>query len=253
MKRIPIERFSQGDRDYVTAHLENQNRTSGLESGVFAERIKGEWVKVGKEEFGLPFQLYGTKQLKRMKQGFPLFIHLHGASARADDVTVGKVEIAAKRLSRDEQYSETPCLIVVPTCPPDTYWGDHVKSLEAIVDGLAKALPIDGNRIYLSGYSMGARGIGAMLDSRPQFYAAAMFADGDTKHEWVDKVDSALWLWFSKDRDMAKAEAVAKAYSGAGKKAHFEGFDELTHNQIHWKLAHDEEVFPWIFSQVRKP
>ena len=98
---------------------------------------------------------------------------------------------------------------------------------------------------------MGARGIGSLLKSRPKFYAAAMFADGDANHEWVENVDTALWLWFSGERDLKKAEAVAKAYNDAGKKAHFEGYPEFTHNQIHWKLAHDEEVFPWMFEQRR--
>lgn len=249
---LPLAGLSEKDQDWVMQHLADQLRSKGLEEGPFADRITGEWVKVPADEHGILFQIYGTAKLKRLKEPFPLFVHLHGAGARADDVEVGKVEIAAKRLAREEQYDETPCLIVVPTCPPDTGWGDHVKALEGLIDSLVSALPIDRNCIYLSGYSMGARGIGSLLKSRPKFYAAAMFADGDADQAWVEKVDTALWLWFSGERDLKKAEAVAKAYNDAGKKAHFEGYPEFTHNQIHWKLAHDEEVFPWMFEQRRE-
>ncbi len=248
---LPVAEISEKDQAWVKKYFADQERVKGFEEGVFAERITGEWVKVPASESGLLYQIYGSAKLKRSKAPVPLFVHLHGAGSRADDVEVGKVEIAAERLAREEQYDKTPCLIIVPTCPPDTSWGDHVAKLEGLVDTLVSSLPIDRSRIYLSGYSMGARGIGSMLKSRPNFYAAAMFADGEADQEWVESVDTALWLWFSGERDLAKAEAVAKAYTEAGKVAHFEGYPEFTHNQIHWKLAHDEEVFPWIFEQRR--
>ena len=248
---LPLAQISEADQAWVKQYFADQERARGFEEGVFAERITGEWVKVPASESGLLYQIYGTAKLKRSMEPVPLFIHLHGAGARADDVEVGKVEIAAERLAREEQYDKTPCLIIVPTCPPDSGWGEQVGKLEGLIDTLVSSLPIDRNRIYLSGYSMGARGIGSLLKSRPNFYAAAMFADGEADHAWVETVDTALWLWFSGERDLAKAEAVAKAYTAAGKVAHFEGFPEFTHNQIHWKLANDEEVFPWMFEQRR--
>ena len=249
---LPLTRLSEKDQAFVKQILSDQLRSKGLEEGPFAKKITGQWVKFPASEHGLLFQLYGdARTLIRLKEPFPLFVHLHGAASRGNDAETGKVEIAAKRLAGEEQYKKTPCLILAPTCPPDTYWGDHIGKLESVIDKLTESLPIDRNRIYLSGYSMGARGIGALLMSRPQFYAAAMFADGDANEAWVEKVDAALWMWFSGERDLKKAEAVAKAFSAAGKTAHFEGFPDMTHNQIHWKLAHDEKVFPWIFGQTR--
>ncbi len=249
---VTLDKVSPADRGYVAQFLARaQLAQRSFATSSFAEALQGEWVKIPPERYGLTFQVYGTKDLARQKEPVPLFVHLHGAGARAEDVEVGKVEIAATRLAWEEQYQETPCLIIVPLCPPDTYWGEHVSKLEAIIDELVATTPIDPNRIYLSGYSMGARGIASLLLSRPTFYAAAMFADGEASDEWVQKIDTPLWLWFSGERDWKKAEAVATAFNAAGKKAHFEGFPEFTHNQIHWKLAHDEEVFPWVFSQVR--
>ncbi|MGJ8698105.1 MAG: hypothetical protein ACSHYF_17430 [Verrucomicrobiaceae bacterium] len=249
---VPLTMLSESDREYVKGKLAEATLAErDFETSAFAEMIKGEWVKVPKERYGLVFQVYGTKKMTRSKEPVPIFLHLHGAGARADDVEAGKVEIAPEMVIKEDQYKKNPCLVIVPLCPPDTGWGDQVGKLEAILDELIRTTPVDPKRIYISGYSMGARGCDSLIKSRPKFYAAALFADGDANRKWVETTDTALWLVYSGERDLKKAEEVAKAYQEAGKVAHFEGFPDATHNQIHWKLAKDEKVFPWMFEQVR--
>lgn len=250
---VPLEKLSSEDQAFVKQHLTDELRSEGLENGPFAEKITGEWVKVPVEEYGLLFQIYGDdSRLKRLKEPFPLFVHLHGAASRGTEVETGKVEIAAQRLASSEVYEDHPCLIVVPTCPPDTYWGDHAEKLESLIDTLTNSLPIDRSRIYLSGYSMGARGIDTLIERRPDFYAAGLFADGQANPKWVDSTDTALWLTFSGERDLDGARTIADAYKAAGKTAHFEGFPDHTHNQIHWTLAKTEGVYDWCFEQKRE-
>tara|TARA_R110002096_G_scaffold147671_16_gene307694 strand:+ start:29547 stop:30485 length:939 start_codon:yes stop_codon:yes gene_type:complete len=248
---VPAASLSAQDQTFLREFLENKARAVGFQEGPYADAIQGEWQKFPKEHLGMVFQIYGTEKLRRQEGEVPLFVHLHGAGARADDVEAGKVEIAAQRLVASDLYQKDPCLLLVPLCPPDVSWGQQLKPLEAVIDDLVRKLPIDRDRIYLSGYSMGARGIGSLLESRPAYYAAAMFADGQAKPEWAETVEAAIWLWFSGERDMAGAEATANAFLKAEKMAHYEGFPELTHNQIHWKLAHDEEVFDWMFERRR--
>ncbi len=248
---VPLEKLSEEDKTYVESYLADLARSGGLNEGPFADKLTGEWVKVPKDQYGVLFQIYGTSQLKRLKEPFPLFVHLHGAGSRADDVETGKVEIAPQKLA-NEFYDDYPCVIIVPTCPPDTSWGDQSEALESLIDTLTNSLPIDRNRIYLSGYSMGARGIGTLIERRPNHYAAALFADGEAKMAWVEPVSTALWFTFSGERDLEGAKAVAEAYQAAGKTAHFEGFPDHIHNQIHWTLAKTEGVYEWCFSQPSK-
>ncbi|MEM7699439.1 MAG: hypothetical protein AAF236_13660 [Verrucomicrobiota bacterium] len=249
---LTLDKLSDADQEFIRATLADAARVDGLDSEPWSSRLEAEWVKIPIEEHGLVFQSFASSALKReSNQPFPLWIHLHGAGGRAVDVETGKVEIMAQKLALPENYDEHPCLIIAPLCPPDTYWGSHTQKLEKLIDHLTASLPVDRNRIYLSGYSMGARGIGSLLESRPKSYAAAMFADGDAKAEWVETVEAAVWFWFSGERNLEGARSVAEAFQAAGKIAHFEGFPDFTHNQIHWKLAHDEEVYPWMFSQVR--
>ncbi|MDF1826151.1 MAG: hypothetical protein P1U68_16005 [Verrucomicrobiales bacterium] len=249
---VPLDKLSETDRSYIFQVLRDQTREEGLSEGPFAELISDEWVKVPADQFGILFQLYGTSKLKRLSEPFPLFVHLHGAAARAADVEAGKVEIAPGMLAKEEYYDDYPCLIVVPTCPPDTSWGDQAEAIEKLIDALCDSLPIDRNRVYLSGYSMGARGIGTLIERRPEHYAAALFADGEAKMSWVELTDTALWMTFSGERDLEGAKAVADAYTAAGKTARFEGFPDHVHNQIHWTLAKTEGVYEWCFSQIRQ-
>lgn len=245
--------LSESDQAYIKAKLaEEVLEARSFETSPVAEMLKGEWVKVPQEKYGLTFQVFGTKKLARSKEPVPLVIHLHGAGARSTDVKVGNVEIAAQELAKEDLYKKHPSLIIVPLCPPDTFWGNHVDKLEALIDDLVKTTPIDAKRIYLSGYSMGARGCDSLIKSRPKFYAAALFADGEANRKWVEISDTALWLVFSGERDFKKAEDVAKAYVEAGKTAEFKSYPDATHNQIHWKLAKDDKVFPWMFAQVRE-
>ncbi|MEM1441726.1 MAG: hypothetical protein AAGF67_05255 [Verrucomicrobiota bacterium] len=248
---IPLDKLSTEDQEFVRLHLQDEKRALGLTEGPFADLITGEWVQIPKETYGVLFQLYGTSKLKRHDGPFPLFVHLHGAGSRADEVETGKVEIAPKLLSGEEKYDDFPCLILVPTCPPESNWGEQASALEGLIDTLIESLPIDRQRIYLSGYSMGARGIGSLIERRPSFYAAALFADGEAKMSWVEQTDTAMWLTFSGERNLDGAKAFAEAYAAAGKTSHFEGFPDHIHNQIHWTLAKTEGVFEWCFSQVR--
>lgn len=249
---IPLEKLSAPDRAFVASVNANARRMKGLEEGPYAEAIRGEWVKFSADKHGLIFQLYGGKELKRKKDTlFPLFIYLHGAGSKAEDVEAGKVETAARTMVSEEQYAKTPCFVCAPLCAPDLSWGPQVDKLHALIDDLIGNLPIDRDRIYLSGYSMGARGIASLLQARPDFYAAAMFADGAADPEWAKTINAALWLCFSGERDIESARKTAEAFQAAGKTAHFEGYPEATHNQIGFKLAKNPEVYEWIFGQKR--
>lgn len=86
----------------------------------------------------------------------------------------------------------------------------------------------------------------------PSFTLPRSLLDGEANTKWPEITDTPLWLVYSGDRDLKKAEEVAKAYQAVGKVTRFTGYPEATHNQIHWKLAKGEKVFPWMFEQSRE-
>ena len=249
---IPIDSLSAADQAFLAQVRADQARAKGFDEGPFAAAICDEWIVFPKEEHGLLFQMFGSKDLKRSKEPVPLFVHLHGAGARANEVEAGKVEIAPQLLANEANRKAFPSVIIVPTCPPDVFWGNLVVELEKLIDTVTDSLPIDRDRIYLSGYSMGARGIGSLLESRPTHYAAALFADGEANPDWAKSVTAAMWLCYSGERDAAKAKITAEALGAAGRVVRFDSYPDHTHNQIHWTLAKTPDVFEWTFAQKRE-
>jgi predicted peptidase len=229
-------------------------RSQGFTEGKYAEAVKGEWVKFPSQDGHLLFQLFIGKEVTRKKAGplVPLVIHLHGASARANDVEAGKVEIAPQEIVKEGFYKDHACVVCVPTCPPEPEtWGKQTEKLEKLVDDLVANLPIDRSRIYLSGYSQGAQGIGKMLESRPEAYAAAIFADGGPSDSWPGKVKTPLWSYYSGERDSSKAAGWQEAFEKDGVEFRFDVLKEVDHNGIHWKIAKEPKVLEWVFAQKR--
>ena len=256
---IKLELLAEEDQAFARTLLEKNEesdlRSQGFKEGKYADAVKGEWIKFPATESNLLFQLYLGKEVTKKKAGgeVPLFIHLHGASARADDVKVGKVEIAPETVVAEDFYGDHPCVVCVPTCPPEPEtWGKQTAKLEALVDDLVANLPIDRSRIYLSGYSQGAQGIGKMLESRPDFYAGAIFADGGPSENWVGKVKTPLWSYYSPERDSTNAETLQEGFKADGVEYRFTRVKDSVHNSIHWKLAKSPEVFTWLYEQKHK-
>jgi len=219
---IPLNLLSETDQEFVTSLRENEaielRRSQGFQEGKYADAVQGEWVKYEKDQLGLLYQLYIGKEVTRKKAGplVPLFIHLHGAAGRADDVAPGKVEVAAKMLAQPERYEKFPCVICVPTCPPEPQtWSKQTAKLEAIVD--------------------------------------AIFADGGPSERWVGTVKTPLWSYFSGERDSSKASALQAQFAEHGVEYRFDVFPNVVHNSIHWTLAKDSQVFEWVFMQEKTP
>lgn len=261
---IPVRLLSKADQELVeklAAQMledaalagQDEKRGKGFDEGPYADAVKGEWV-LGSDKHGLVHQLFIGREVKRKKAGatVPLFVHLHGASARADSVKAGKVEIAAKTITSPDWYKDHPCVVLVPTCPPDPMsWGkDEIQSkLEALIDDLVANLPIDRSRIYLSGYSMGGQGIGKLIERRPTLYAAALFADGGPKESWIGKTKTAMWSYYSGERDSSKAAELQSQFKEQDVEFRFTILPDAKHNGIHWKLAKDPEVWEWLVEQ----
>ena len=262
---VPVKLLSEADQKLVAELLVKQEaeealseqdkaRSGGFDEGPYADAVQGEWVLGEQEKHGLVHQLFIGKEVKRKKAGpvVPLFVHLHGASSRADSVEAGKVEIAAKTITAPDWYGDHPCVVLVPTCPPDPMsWQKDVilTKLESLIDDLVNSLPIDRKRIYLSGYSMGGQGIGKLIERRPTLYAAALFADGGPKEPWVGKTKTPMLSYFSGERDTSNVEELKQKFAEDEVEFRFTIFPDVKHNGIHWKLAEDPKVWDWLVKQ----
>lgn len=103
-------------------------------------------------------------------KSYPLVFFLHGAGERGDDLDVASRHGYAKHMREDG--AEYPFIYIAPQCPLKKYWGCYTESLCAFLDYICDELPIDRDRIYLTGLSMGGTGTWMLAMAQPERFAA---------------------------------------------------------------------------------
>ncbi len=120
----------------------------------------------------LPYLLH-VPEGATVGEPLPLVVFLHGAGERGHD---GKLQMKHRQvLDLLTAKGSPPAIFVAPQCPPDekwsnVHWGSEkpepqdaeptrpMRLLLELLDALAKDLPIDPSRRYVTGLSMGGFG-----------------------------------------------------------------------------------------------
>jgi predicted peptidase len=105
-----------------------------------------------------------------MDKKYPLLLFLHGAGERGEDLELVARHGYFKHMR--EQGKEYPFICVAPQCPNGKYWGCYTESLLAFLEDICTTLPIDRDRVYLSGLSMGGTGTFMLAMAAPERFAA---------------------------------------------------------------------------------
>lgn len=65
-----------------------------------------------------------------------------------------------------------PCIVISPQVPDGAWWDSEI--LDALIDHILETYPIDSNRIYVTGLSMGGYGTWDVITKYPERFAAAI-------------------------------------------------------------------------------
>ena len=103
-----------------------------------------------------------------VKPGLTVF--LHGAGERGDDLEKLYIHGPAKYI-RAGQYTPKN-IILCPQCPSDMIWNLLTFELKELIDSVVAEFGVDGDRITITGISMGGFGTWEMGMSFPGFFAA---------------------------------------------------------------------------------
>lgn len=98
---------------------------------------------------------------------YPLILFLHGSGERGDDLSMLKRNGPPSFLDNNKDF---PFIVVSPQCPANKNW--DTQSLLALLDLIEKTQPVDKNRIYVTGLSMGGFGTWALAQAAPERFAA---------------------------------------------------------------------------------
>jgi predicted esterase len=217
--RLPLERLSKEDQDHIRGLLREKRRDAGLKVGVYAEKVTGHFVK-GVSKQGLNYQLWGNPKLEG-SQRYPIIVWLHGSGQSGDD-NESQIGGAPKILTTEDNQAQRPCFLLAPQCPSaDIGWKNEVaEKLLALIADLADHLPIDENRLYLTGSSMGGFGTFGIAAKYPQVFAACvpLCGGGDVKNAEILK-NIPFWVFHGDKDDMVPVErsrVIVEAVKKAG-------------------------------------
>jgi predicted peptidase len=219
-------------------------------TGPYAEHVTGDW-KQFEGKGGLQCMLFAAKTLDAAKK-HPLVIYLHG---KGNDVLSKKHLGFASTCAKTANYEKNPCFILAPQCPDENGWSGAtgVSFMKSLKD-LIKHLPIDEDRIYLTGYSMGGFGTFTHLNDEPRMFAAGIPIAGGCDAGIARNLRRIpLWIFHGEKDDVVKPDgsrAIAKALERLKAPVKYTEFPGEGHG-ITGKVNEDPAVHTWLFEQKR--
>jgi predicted peptidase len=200
---------------------------------------------------------------------YPLVLFLHGAGERGDDNQGQLVHGMRDFAKRSESF---PAYVVAPQCPSRASWCDvqwtgerHTMAAEpnatmkltlALVDQLTKDLPVDPDRIYVTGLSMGGFGTYDAVARRPELFAAAApICGGSDESEQVMKhlAQVPFWIAHGAADNIVSVEwsrRAIEALKQAGSDPHYVELPDVGHDS--WSATYgDDKFFEWMFAQKK--
>ena len=207
----------------------------------------------------LPYRLFQPVKGDAGKR-YPLVIFLHGAGERGTDnlkqIGLGG-RMGAYLWTLPENQERHPCFVAAPQCPDsdkwaEVQWGAETHALPAqptdamrlameMIDGLMKELPIDSDRVYVTGLSMGGYGTWDLLSRRPGMFAAAIPVCGGLADDQAGKIAHIpQWIFHGGNDTVVKtirsrnANEQLKAANAAS--VRYTEFEGVGHNS--WDAAY---------------
>jgi predicted peptidase len=242
------------------ALIEAFNKQSdGLEKKFEARTYKSDWV--------MPYRLFRPQATGKL----PLVMYLHGSGGLGTDnlkqLGLGNIFGTCVWLLPENQKN-FPCYVLAPQT--DRGWikyefsqepakilsgfGDGARLALQIVDALCHEFPIDEQRIYVMGQSMGGAGTWNVITNRPQLFAAAVICCGSVSPD--DGTGSiAMPLWnFHGESDKTVPVSISRDRIAARRKAGghplYTEYAGVDHNVWEWAFT-EPELPKWLFAQRR--
>ncbi|MBI1342056.1 MAG: prolyl oligopeptidase family serine peptidase [Terrimonas sp.] len=231
-----------------------------------SSRFSREIFKSDKGDSLLYRQLYPDANPMRK---YPLVIFLHGSGERGND-NEAQLKWGVSNFASDRMMILHPAIVIAPQCPKGMSWSNFSSNRESIdmvlgtaptkpmellanlIRKLIKTLPVDSNRIYITGLSMGGFGTFDAIERYPHLFAAAVPVCGGGDVSRAASIASIpIWIFHGAEDpavDPAHAREMYQALTKAGAHPGLTVYPEVGH--FSWLGAYsDEMMMEWLFRQ----
>lgn len=186
------------------------------------------------------------------KGSYPLVVFLHGAGERGEDLEVACRHGFMKRVR--EEGKEYPFLYIAPQCPEGKYWGCYTESLLAFLDDMTATLPVDPQRVYLTGLSMGGTGTFMLAMADPERFAAIAPICGSGIYWYGEALKHTPTYMVHGDLDevvpISESVNMLRSIHRRGGEAELEICYGVGHDV--WNIAYgDDRLVKWLLSHKK--
>lgn len=208
----------------------------------------------------MPFVVFTPSSAKLDgSRKLPLVVFLHG---RGESGTDG-LKPAAQGLIRMALFNRERwgCVVIAPQKPSeDRLWDEHEEQVVSLIEDIKRTMPIDEDRVYLTGLSQGGHGAWMIGSRKAELFAAVVPICG-----WAGTKDGSgfeagrlvgmpVWAFHGDADGAVPVEASRRAVEAvreAGGEAMLTEYPGVGHNS--WDKAYDDaKLAEWMFAQRRR-
>lgn len=182
-------------------------------------------------------------------QRWPLLMFLHGSGERGTDLDKVKVHGPWAWLARQ---ADTPFIVVAPQADVGGGWNPHV--LHALIERLKATLPVDPDRVLVTGLSMGGFGAWALATEYPDSLAAIAPICGFGDEDRMQRIRHLpVWAFHGAADSVvpvAGQRAGIAALRAAGGQPRYTEYPGVDHDS--WTATYNNpELYQWLLAQRR--
>jgi predicted peptidase len=200
---------------------------------------------------------------------YPLVIFLHGSGERGND-NKAQLKWGVLNFATDQMLMQHPAIIVAPQCPEKMQWANFsgfrtngllrllpepsmpMQLVIGLIHQLIKQAPVDTDRIYITGLSMGGFGTYDAIERYPHLFAAAVPVAGGgdpTKASLIAHIP--LWDFHGAEDAAVNPEYSRIMIRALWKTGAHPGYTEYPGvGHFSWLGAYsDPVVLAWLFRQ----
>ena len=215
----------------------------------------------------LNYRLFIPDGYEKSQERYPLVVWMHdyyGAGTDNRSQIENTNAPGAMVWTSAANQERHPCFVLAPQCPRSPLWVDfethaqskRLKLLPRLVADLEKLYPLDVDRVYLVGQSIGAFAVWSLLETNSSLFAAGVpVAGGGNPAGAAKSATIPVWVFHGATDGVvpvAKSREMVAALKKAGGDPRYTEFAHLGHELRCWQAVfHNPEFQEWLFSQRR--
>lgn len=205
-------------------------------------------------------------------KSYPLVLFLHGAGERGSD-NYSQLKWGAPHFADPETREKYPAFVVAPQVPEGETWSglnldqdstsftspmkesptEPMRLTITLLEQLQEKYPINSNRLYVTGLSMGGFGTFDLIERFPNKFAAAVpiCGGGDVTRAFMLK-DMPIWVFHGAQDQIVSpkySRNMVSAIQLAGGSPGFTEYPDEGHIGAWVEAYSDPDLLEWMFSK----